>query len=196
MERHDMMAKYRPALLILVSLALAALVWLDNRNLLFPEKDAATGSGKESAAPAAEANKKQPSDPEPAPAGAAAAPLLNGNPLASFDKATLENWIERPLFAPSRKRPPPQVAAKTDAKPQQPPDYQLLGVVLNRKRTIALLRSEGTGIDVRVQVGDMIGGWYVAAVERESVTLKRDEDTSQTVRFKKDCTGSNGTACP
>jgi hypothetical protein len=196
-----MLEKYRPFLLILVSVALAALVWLDNQNLLFPEKDAvirSTAEGPVAATHVADANKSQPSEPEPgqAPAPAAADPLLNGNPLASFDKATLENWVDRPLFAPSRKRPPPQMAAKAEAKAQPPPDYHLLGVVLNRKRTIALMRSEGTGADVRVQVGDMVGGWAVTAVDRESVTLKRDEDTSQTVRFKKDCGGTDGTACP
>ncbi len=191
-----MLEKYRPHLLILVSLVLAALVWLDNQNLLFPQKDAVTVSKAESSAPTNEANSKQASDRGPAPAAAIVDPLLNGNPLATFDKATLENWVERPLFAPSRKRPPPQSVAKAAAKPQPPPDYRLLGVILNRKRTIALLRSEGTGADVRVQVGDMVGGWSVTAVERESVTLKRDEDTSQTVRFKKDCSGSDSTACP
>lgn len=192
-----MFEKYRPLLLILVSLALGALVWLDNRNLLFPEQGAVTASRTSPATAAPEAKKEQPADSQPAPSTAAADPLLSGNPLATFDKATLENWVDRPLFAPSRKRPPPQETAKAAAKPPPPPpDYQLLGVVLNHKRTIALLRREGTGDDYRVEVGDMIGGWYVAAVDREAVTLRRDEDTSQTVRFKKDCADSNGTACP
>jgi general secretion pathway protein N len=191
-----MMAKYRPHLLILISLALAALVWLDNRNLLFPEKDVAVVSRANDSAHALETDKKQSSGSEPASTTHAANPLLSGNPLASFDKASLANWVDRPLFAPSRKGPPPQEEAKSVAKPKPPPDYQLLGVVLNRKHPIALLRSEGSGADFRVEVGDMIGGWYVAAVEWESVTLKRDDASSQTVRFKKDCAGSDGTACP
>jgi hypothetical protein len=192
-----MWEKYRPLLLILVSLGLGALVWLDNHNMLFPEQDVVAASRTVPATPAPAAKSEQPGGSASTPSPAAADPLLNGNPLASFDKATLENWVDRPLFAPSRKRPPPQDASKADAKPAAPPpDYQLLGVVLNHKRTIALLRREGTEDDYRVEVGDMIGGWYVAAVERESVTLKRGEDTSQTVHFKKDCTDSNSTACP
>jgi hypothetical protein len=194
MELRESMAKHRPLLLLLVCLALAALVWMDNRGALFSGKNASPTS--EATTAMHPADQKHSADKKLAAAQSEAGRLLNGNPLASFDKTALQNWVDRPLFAPSRKRPPPQVAGKTAAKPQPPPDYQLLGVVLNRKRTIALLRSKDSGIDVRVQVGDMISGWHVASVDRESVTLKRDDDTSQTVRFaKKDC-GSDDANCP
>jgi hypothetical protein len=193
MELREPMAKHRPLLLILVCLALAALVWMDNRGALFWNKEVSSTSQTTTKTRAVD--KKQSTDNKLAAAASEAGRLLNGNPLASFDKTALQNWVDRPLFAPSRKRPPPQVAGKTATKAQPPPDYQLLGVVLNNKRTIALLRSKDSGVDVRVQVGDKISGWHVASVDRESVTLKRDDETSQTVRFdKKDC--ADDTSCP
>src|ERR1700749_4353817 len=99
-----MWEKYRPLLLILVSLGLGALVWLDNHNMLFPEQDVVAASRTVPATPAPAAKSEQPGGSASTPSPAAADPLLNGNPLASFDKATLENWVDRPLFAPSRKR--------------------------------------------------------------------------------------------
>ncbi|SFV37352.1 hypothetical protein [Hyphomicrobium facile] len=191
-----MMEKYRPALLILVSLVLGALTWLDNRAVPVPEATAPAVTAETAAAETPEATTEPEESAEPEEDVASEEPPTSGNPLASFDKASLENWVERPLFAPSRKRPPAQAVADAGPKLQPPPDYRLLGVVLNPHRTIALLRREGTNVDVRVQVGDMIGGWHVASVEREAVTLRRDEDTSQIVRFKKDCANAPGIACP
>ncbi|MBY0558233.1 hypothetical protein [Hyphomicrobium sp.] len=193
------MEKYRPALLILVSLVLGALTWLDNRAALVPEKTApavTAENAEPTQSPEATAEPADSAEPEENVASESEEPPASGNPLASFDKASLENWVDRPLFAPSRKRPPPQAVAAAGPKLQPPPDYRLLGVVLNPHRTIALLRREGTTVDVRVEVGDMIGGWRVASVEREAVTLRRDEDTSQIVRFKKDCANVAGVACP
>lgn len=195
-----MMEKYRPALLILVSLVLGALTWLDNRAAPVPEKAEPTVTAEKAELQTPEATAEATAEPadsaEPEEDAASEEPPASGNPLASFDKASLENWVDRPLFAPSRKRPPAQAVASGEPKLQPPPDYRLLGVVLNPHRTIALLRREGTSIDVRVQVGDMIGGWRVASVEREAVTLRRDEDTSQIVRFKKECNNPAGVACP
>jgi hypothetical protein len=191
------MTKYRPFLLALACLGLAALVGFDNREVILSmlaSSDPIAAQGETGAdkitkyAPSA----NPPAQPDPLPQTAS----LAGNPLAEFDKTKLENWVQRPLFAPSRKRPPPQAAKATSAPPPPPPDYQLLGVLLNPKRTIAVLRSEETGTDVRVQVGDMIGGWLVASVEREAVTLKRDEEEPQVIRFKKSCSKSAGSACP
>jgi hypothetical protein len=108
------------------------------------------------------------------------------NPLANFDKAQLKDWVERPLFAPTRKRPPVVAAAapraKRHIKPKlPPPSYDLLGIVRDGAHSIALLRKKGEGTSFRVEVGDMIGGWRVARMEPASVVLEREDGTSQTV---------------
>jgi len=121
-----------------------------------------------------------------APAGSeTAAEPQSGNPLASLDKSSLKDWVERPLFAPSRKRPPPTAAAQgpapvAGAKPL-PPSYELMGVVLDSGRAIALLRKKSDGTSFRVQVGDMLGGWQVSKVEPRAVVLVRGDGTSETV---------------
>jgi hypothetical protein len=120
-----------------------------------------------------------------APAAETAAPQ-SGNPLASLDKSTLKDWVERPLFAPSRKRPPPAAAVQGQA-PQvagtkaPPPLYDLMGVVREQGRAIALLRKKSDGTSFRVQVGDTLGGWQVSKVDPRAVTLVRDDGTSETV---------------
>lgn len=189
------MMKYRPLLLAVACLGLAALVWFDNRDAILAMLASPPPNTSQQTASVDQTANDEPverSEPPPAPE---TGPLA-GNPLANFDKNQLENWVQRPLFAPSRKGPPPQDVKSASAAPPPPPDYQLLGVVLNPERTIAVLRREDTGTDVRVQVGDMIGGWLVASVEREAVILKRDEEEPQVVRFKKPCVKSIGTACP
>jgi hypothetical protein len=197
-ELRNPMAKYRPLLLIAVCFGLAALVWMDNRGTWSGMKNGTALSqlGKTNRPAVGTEGKPAGSVPSSETAESpGTSQLLSGNPLASFDKSSLENWVSRPLFAPSRKRPPEQTAKKNAVKPPPPPDYKLLGVVLNRQRTIALLRSQGSGADFRVQVGDMIGGWHVAAVEKDFVTLERDGESAQTVRFAKDCDGANGSNC-
>jgi hypothetical protein len=192
------MIKYRPFLLILACVALAALVWMDNGSSWFGGKSETVASqARNKPGASAVVSKEQHVKTEQASEAdiATAEQLLSGNPLASFDKATLDNWVDRPVFAPSRKRPPEQTAQKAAPKPPPPPDYKLLGVVLNSRRTIALLRSKDSGADFRVQVGDMIGGWHVATVERNSVILKRDGETAQTVKFAKDCDDSDDEKC-
>jgi hypothetical protein len=187
------MMKYRPLLLVLVCLALAALRGFDNEEMLLSmwrtDPPAArrqiTMERKPGGEPVADAAQSKPSSS-----------LQVGNPLASFKKASLENWVNRPLFAPSRRRPPPKPAQIGNVAPPPPPDYQLVGVVLNADRTVALLRSEENGANFHVEVGDVVGGWRVTSVDRNAVTLKRDDETPQIIRFKKDCTDSSSSPCP
>jgi hypothetical protein len=118
-----------------------------------------------------------------------------GNPLAVVDKERLRATVDRPLFAPSRSRPP--VAVKREevaAAPPPPPSFALLGVVTDGGRTIALLRRVADGTSFRVEVGDTIGGWQVASVEANSIRLQRPDGTSRTVPLSEvpSKTGPNG----
>jgi hypothetical protein len=177
--------KNRPTLLILVCLALAALVWLDNqRSTETPPQAAdriepAVASGE--AGPANDATAERQAEP-----GTAPAPLQLANPLASFDKRRLKDTVERPLLASSRRRPPANIAAirpegGAAAPKVQASSYDLVGVVRDGDRQIALLRKKSDGASFRVEVGDMIGGWRVLQLEATSVRLERADGTSLTV---------------
>lgn len=176
------MLKNRPLLLILASLALGVLVWLDNRPSSDTESQTRSARSQESARAARD------DEARAAQAGADRAgsgQLQLENPLASFDKATLKDWVERPLFASSRKRPAAVKVAERpilQVQPKHPtPSYDLLGIVRDGDHAIALLRKKGEGTSFRVEVGDMIGGWRVAKMKPASVVLEREDGTSQTV---------------
>jgi hypothetical protein len=185
--------KNRPLLLMLVCAGLGALVWLDNRGDESKETPAGAVAPAGEGAVEAETAVTDPqsddalatADPAAEPEGETTNGLQLSNPLASFEKESLNDWVERPLFAPSRKRPPPAAAG---AKPTGPvaaapqiPHYDLLGIVREGERALALLRKKVDGSNFRVEVGDMIGGWRVAKIEPSAVVLERADGQSQTV---------------
>jgi hypothetical protein len=110
------------------------------------------------------------------------------NPLASLHKESLRDMTERPLFAPTRRPPPtpapPEAAPVFEPPPAPPatPDYALLGIVRDGDRAIALLRSRSEGRNLRVEAGDVVGGWEIAAVETLSVRLKGRDGAAHELR--------------
>jgi hypothetical protein len=179
--------KNRPLLLILVCLVLGVLVFFDYRQR--SEGDVVAPAQTQGPARAS-ANEDASSElVEDSASGSSKFQLHN--PLAAFDKATLKDWVERPLFAPSRQRPPAAAVAERPltrkvAIKRPPPTYDLLGIVRDGDRAIALLRKKGEGTSFRVEVGDMIGGWRVARMEPASVVLEREDGTSQTVALSRE----------
>jgi hypothetical protein len=180
-------SKNRTFLLILVCLALGVLVFLDNRG---GDNDVVGPS-----APARERIAAAAREDAPVSGMDAEAPVAAGieliNPLTDFDKSLLTDWTERPLFAPRRQRPPAAAGEAPRASQQvtaaaPPPAYDLLGIVRDGGRAIALLRKKGEGTSFRVEVGDMIGGWRVARMETSSVVLERADGTSQTVPLSRE----------
>lgn len=191
------MIKNRPLLLVLASLALGVLVYLDNRGGEAPQEGTLVrGSRGADAGPVDReiASASGAVDQEDGTeASQAASPALErlANPLANFDKSKLRDWVERPLFASSRKRPPAVAAvANRPTQPTQPkappPSYDLLGVVRDGDRAIALLRKKGDGTSFRVEVGDMIGGWRVSKLEPAAVLLERDDGNSQMLPLRRE----------
>jgi hypothetical protein len=178
--------KNRSFLLIAVCLALGVLVYLDNwggGDVVQPSAPARERAAVE----VEDADTGQQADAE-APASAE---MRLSNPLANFDQSLLEDWVQRPLFAPSRQRPPEvataaPVATQQVAAKQPPPTFDLLGILRDGVRAIALLRKKGEGTSFRVEVGDMIGGWRVAKMEPASVVLERTDGTSQTVPLSRE----------
>lgn len=182
------MIKNCPLLLIIVCLALGALVWFDNRPSGDAERPHAAavdaGNGAQAQPDDEQLATADPAaDPTPAEGAEAVVPPKSGNPLASFDKSRLKDTVGRPLFSPSRKRPPETVAASGEIKAAAPvvPIYDLLGVMHDGGRAIALMRKKSDGTSFRVQPGDMIGGWQVSKVEPQAVVLTRPDGGSETV---------------
>lgn len=188
------MLKYRPYLLGLVSLVLTGLVWLDNQDFLLSLFGGASTSLPPPRAAVVERSKID-NHVKASKMLSSSAAILVSNPLVSIDKSSLANWVSRPLFAPSRRRPPPQAAPAQAAAAKPPPDYALIGVILNPVRTVAILRSVSSGANLHVEVGDTLSGWKVATVERNTVTLVRENDPEQIIHFKTSC--ASGLAnCP
>jgi general secretion pathway protein N len=170
------MADNRLPMLMLAAAGLGALLWLDIQSREAPDVVAPAGpvqgvQGQHRAA-------------ERAPGGEMV------NPLAGLDKESLRDMTERPLFAATRRPPPkpaPVEAAPVFEPPPAPPptpDYTLLGIVRDGDRAIALLRSRSEGRNLRVETGDVIGGWEIAAVNTVSVKLKGRDGAAHELRVK------------
>lgn len=98
------------------------------------------------------------------------------NPLSRLSRETLNQTIERPIFAPNRR--PPQEAKPVvqpeppRQKPQPKPNpFKLLGIVQTGQRTIALLNDKRNNRHFRVEVGDQIDGWTVSHVDALEMTM-------------------------
>jgi hypothetical protein len=169
------MADKRLSLLMLAAAGLGALLWLDMQSRPeTPDVIAPAGQERQAASMAM---------PGRTPGGEAV------NPLASLDKQSLRDMTERPLFTPTRRPPPvpaPSPAEPAFVPPPLPPpspDYMLLGIIRNDDRATALLRSQSDGRNLRVEAGDTIGGWEIAAVGTVSVRLKRGDGAAHELRL-------------
>jgi hypothetical protein len=169
-------ADNRLPLLLLLAAGLGAVLWWDMQTEPEPAEVIAAAS------PARHGESRSEEEPPPAFGGMA-------NPLASLDKDSLHDLTGRPLFTPSRRPPPvfapPQEATALAPPPAPPatPDYTLVGVIRDGDRAIALLRSRSDGRNLRVEAGDTVRGWEVAAVEARSVRLKRSDGAAHELRL-------------
>jgi hypothetical protein len=101
------------------------------------------------------------------------APIVN--PVAQQSLADFPATLQRPLFAPTRRKaaaePPPAAPLKEPPKPAPaPPAVTLIGVIADPEGSQAMLRSEGVKA-IRVKVGDEVMGWRVAGIDAQRVTL-------------------------
>ena len=164
--------------LILICLGLGVLAWFDHQRSVDPSDRAPSAELRQ---PTNEGAKGE-GVARPEPQVNASDAVRIGNPLASLDLSQLKATVERPLFAPSRRRPPEPMAAPAPATSATPvPSFDLLGVVRNAGRAIALLRDKANAVSLRVEAGDFVSGWQVAKVESTLVLLTRKDGTSQTV---------------
>lgn len=100
-------------------------------------------------------------------------PELDVGPNVSpgFYMATLD----RPLFAPDRRAPPPP-----DAAPQAPPpdslgDVNLLGLLTGELWSGAIL-SQGGKVR-RIQLGQSVADWTLTAIDQRNATFSRSDES-------------------
>ena len=115
-----------------------------------------------------------------------AGPAQNLNPLSTLDPATLDAFRGRPLFAPSRRPPPPRQIFTAPATPlaveTPPPDLRLVGVVAGVDNAVAILRRPTGGSSLSLKLGDSVETWRVQAIGPDRVTL-RDGTRETTYRL-------------
>lgn len=99
-------------------------------------------------------------------AAAAQEPSRSLNPLAALGKATLKDFVEQPLFEPSRRQPVVSIPYVSVAPPapaieEPPPSLRLLGLVEGAKSFAAVVHRNDTGKTETLRPGDRIGSWTV-----------------------------------
>lgn len=186
------MSVNRMSILVLTLILLGVLVWYDNQQ---DEPARSMRDGLSGSPPKTVSSIEQQNDNISAKeldqsvkkvAGAAAA---NPNPLATLERSLFHDTFKRPLFAPRRRRPPPKKIVKLlpPPKPVIPkpklPSYELLGIIKNGHRAIAVLREADTQSTFRVEVGDVVGGWQVSSITPKHITLRGNDGDAQKVKL-------------
>ena len=106
------------------------------------------------------------------------APAPAGNPLWAVPLSSLTATRDRPLFAPTRRPPPPAVPYVRAPAPPPPPVVEagpprltLLGTVINDREKIAVFQDDTNQI-IRIRLGEQHAGWVLRSVQGRSVTLE------------------------
>ena len=116
--------------------------------------------------------------------------LSSENPLSTIDPASLTGFRDRPLFSPSRTRPPDPVAEpvpQAEAPVEQTPttlDIQLLGVIGSPDGTSALILDRDDETRHALRVGEAYRGWTVTEVDGRQLVLGKDGDVIRLPVFK------------
>lgn len=114
------------------------------------------------------------------------------NPYQSLQIASLTETRDRPLFTQSRKAPSPPkkitAVPRFTKKPQKKEaEYQLMGILKNGTKSIALLQDKDTGKYFRVAKGDVIGSNRITEIFVKRVKMEREDGTSAilNIQFRK-----------
>jgi len=102
------------------------------------------------------------------------------NPIAGTSVASLSATQERPVFSPSRRRPP-QVPVPVQALPAvsapQRPTLSLVGVVAGEGDAFAIFLEEKTKAVIRLKKGESHSGWTLRDVHAREATLERGQES-------------------
>jgi|HubBroStandDraft_6_1064221.scaffolds.fasta_scaffold206881_2 hypothetical protein len=115
-----------------------------------------------------------------------------GNPLWAVPLGALSQTVERPLFSPSRRPPPPVLAAAPvpPAKPLPPPVAEpehplltLLGTVVGGAEGIGIFLDETSHDVIRLKTGEVHGGWMLRSVHGRAADFERGDRRQATLAF-------------
>lgn len=95
------------------------------------------------------------------------------SPIAAFDAIN-----ERPIFSPDRKPIAPAAAATAGAA-TTPPPVSLVGVILDGKISMALIKSAASPLETAFAVGETIDGWQVTEIDSGKVVLRSGAATDE-----------------
>jgi len=101
------------------------------------------------------------------------APVILLQPsLAAAPIETFSAIDDRPLFNPLRKPAaiPEQTAAVSGPPPA--PSASLVGVIIDGKQQLALLRSPNSAFALSFAVGSLIDGWQIAEIDPDRIKLR------------------------
>lgn len=104
---------------------------------------------------------------------------LPATPLRNLSLAQYQELLERPLFWSERQAL--QTAAVEVAAPNQPLAFVLNGVVTSPQSSYALLGKTGGNEVIKAQPGDVVEGWEIESMTKDSVTLHRSGERQQLV---------------
>jgi general secretion pathway protein N len=119
-------------------------------------------------------------------APAAAEQVQSGNPLWAVPLRELSATRERPIFSPSRRPPPPAVAAapyvvaQAVSKPVEPdrPRLALVGTIAGEREGFGIFLDQITNKVLRLKMGEAHQGWILRRVFRREVTLQKNQETT------------------
>jgi hypothetical protein len=106
--------------------------------------------------------------------------IASDSTTLSLDRLTATR--DKPLFSPTRQKPPPVVAPAatpislqaTETK-EAPPKYTLVGLIVGIDAVTVLLRDPNTDELVSIQSGDRVGNWQVVVTSAYSVQLSNGQ---------------------
>lgn len=114
---------------------------------------------------------------KPAPAPRVDYPVQPEFTLPPLEQGFAET-VARPVFVPARRPPPPPAPPKPAMQKGQ---FVLMGALITKDASFALLRNVTTGKSTRVEQGKVINGITVANVYSEKVVLSQYDDTEELV---------------
>jgi len=103
----------------------------------------------------------------------------NLNPLATVKSSDVRFFIERPLFALTRRpveideEPQSEVEKSTDSSPQ----FVLLGVTSGPEGSVARISTADGTATRSLRRGESVDGWELRSIDPSSVTLTQDDRT-------------------
>ena len=110
----------------------------------------------------------------------------SGNPLWAIPLTQLSATRERPIFSPSRRPPPPAVAAapyvlahatSTPVEPDRP-RLALVGTIASQSEGFGIFLDQATNKIVKLKMGEGHQGWILRRVTRREVTLQKNQATA------------------